>query len=632
MLGCEYYLSASSLIEHPVWILQRELPSVLGNWSLSAKFLLLLGVPLAFQVALFLLLAQLQNEGTREATTMMHPIEVNAHLISALRDLLQIHLGASRGQAIYFLSPEFEETRRDGFRQVSALHELLKDDPARAVALDRTMKACQDLARFADEGEASLSTDRALDKKARRSFIVAGIDKLRAVEESIADVPKLIDDQSRLQEISVQRWKEKESGYRKALEAAMVAEAVLVLLLLVWFGRHIGSRFQAVQDNGYRLASRQPLSDIVGGADEIARVDAVFHSTAEALSQSERREHAIAENARDMICTLQDKLSFQDASLASQIVLGFTPEELLQRKLASLVDAGDLEYVVERLEKARSTGRGMFDCRMRRQDGKTIDTRWSVQYSGKRGLFFCVVHDNSERKEAERLRHELVQLVSHDLRKPLSLLRRLLDVAGTEIGALTERGEQLRAIASSATGQMLTLINDLLDMEELEAGALQLNRAPEPLEPLVEQAFYAVSALSSKHQVELKSHVRNLTAYVDRDRFVQILSNLLSNAVKFSPAGAPVLIEGAERGPFVELRVSDRGRGIPQALLPFIFDRFRQVERSDATQKGGAGLGLAICQSLVELHGGSIKVDSVVNQGTTFTISLPLSKNTEAAR
>ena len=111
--------------------------------------------------------------------------------------------------------------------------------------------------------------------------------------------------------------------------------------------------------------------------------------------------------------------------------------------------------------------------------------------------------------------------------------------------------------------------------------------------------------------------------YADADRIVQVLVNLLSNAVKFSPSGGVVTIGVGLRENWVEFRVTDRGRGVPAAHHGMIFERFRQVETSDAREKGGAGLGLAICKSIIEQHGGTIGVESQSGKGSTFTLRLP---------
>jgi signal transduction histidine kinase len=116
---------------------------------------------------------------------------------------------------------------------------------------------------------------------------------------------------------------------------------------------------------------------------------------------------------------------------------------------------------------------------------------------------------------------------------------------------------------------------------------------------------------------------QDFQVYADEDRMRQILVNLVSNAIKFSPKGSTVTLRTVETPQWAEFRIEDRGRGIPEHLIPVIFERFRQTQISDSKEKGGSGLGLAICKALVELHEGEIAVDSVVNQGTTFAVRVP---------
>ncbi len=110
---------------------------------------------------------------------------------------------------------------------------------------------------------------------------------------------------------------------------------------------------------------------------------------------------------------------------------------------------------------------------------------------------------------------------------------------------------------------------------------------------------------------------------VDPDRIMQVITNLLSNALKFSPAGATVTVRGERIGGVFNIRVSDQGRGIPPAKLGLIFERFQQVEASDARDKGGTGLGLTICRSIARAHGGEITVESTLGVGSTFLVQLP---------
>jgi signal transduction histidine kinase len=164
----------------------------------------------------------------------------------------------------------------------------------------------------------------------------------------------------------------------------------------------------------------------------------------------------------------------------------------------------------------------------------------------------------------------------------------------------------------------MALINDILDLDRLETGDIELQFAQVPIESILRRAMESLATFGRKHGVTVEAPEVSSTIWADPDRIVQVLVNLLSNAVKFSPPGGVVTISVAAQENWVEFRVTDRGRGVPVAHRQTIFERFRQVEISDAREKGGAGMGLAICKSIIERHGGSMGVESEEAGGSSF--------------
>jgi signal transduction histidine kinase len=171
--------------------------------------------------------------------------------------------------------------------------------------------------------------------------------------------------------------------------------------------------------------------------------------------------------------------------------------------------------------------------------------------------------------------------------------------------------------------RLIDLINDILDLERMEAGQLSLDRQPTLLVTVLEGARETVEALAGQHEVALEVPSPDAVVLGDRDRLIQVVVNLLSNAIKFSPRGTRVRVDARLAGRRVRVAVSDEGRGVPPELREQIFEPFRQVEGSDARHKGGTGLGLAICRSIVEQHGGAIGVEGREGPGATFWFTIP---------
>lgn len=238
-----------------------------------------------------------------------------------------------------------------------------------------------------------------------------------------------------------------------------------------------------------------------------------------------------------------------------------------------------------------------------------------------------VFHNMAEAlAEAARRKQEIVSMVSHDLRTPLTSVQASLTLLSEGVlGQLPARASKEITNAENNTSRLINLINDLLDFEKLEAGQLRIECSKTMVEPLFERSCSAVVAFADKQKVNVIFNETDLKIYADGDRIIQVLINLLSNAIKFSPPESTVTLNAEPVGEdAVELQVIDQGRGIPESFRKHMFQRFQQVDQiGDAKTKKGTGLGLAICKSLVELHYGEIGVRSVEGQGSTFWFRIP---------
>jgi signal transduction histidine kinase len=231
-------------------------------------------------------------------------------------------------------------------------------------------------------------------------------------------------------------------------------------------------------------------------------------------------------------------------------------------------------------------------------------------------------------EEASRLKDEFLATVSHELRTPLSSI--LLWAKLLETGSISEsdRRRAITAIISAAEAQH-KLIEDLLDVSRMIFGKLRLNRTRLELDRVVQTAVDAVrpQAIAKQVQLESLSTETGICVLGDPDRLQQIFWNLLSNAVKFTPSGGCVQVRFERAGTTARIVVQDSGKGIPRDFLPFVFDRFRQADPASARTHGGLGLGLNIVRELVELHGGSVQVESDgEGHGATFSVEIPLAE------
>ncbi|PZM81167.1 MAG: hypothetical protein DKT66_18255 [Candidatus Melainabacteria bacterium] len=227
--------------------------------------------------------------------------------------------------------------------------------------------------------------------------------------------------------------------------------------------------------------------------------------------------------------------------------------------------------------------------------------------------------------EAERSKQKLMAMMSHDLRTPLTSIRSSLSLLSK--GAMGEMPDKARIQIDGAeknTKRLLNVINDLLDIEKMEAGKLEMKYSDCVLQDVFDEAAESVAELAKNAKVEMEVPKTSITFQADRERLVRVLINLLSNAIKFSPSNSTIKMTAEEEGETLEIRVIDQGRGIPLEFREKVFVRFQQVNPEDKQEKQGTGLGLAICKAIVDGHKGTIGVESEPGKGSSFWIRIPM--------
>ncbi|KAA2213434.1 ATP-binding protein [Teichococcus oryzae] len=272
-------------------------------------------------------------------------------------------------------------------------------------------------------------------------------------------------------------------------------------------------------------------------------------------------------------------------------------------------------------------GRSQGEVQACRVDGSSFPAELSVgryEQDGEAGCV-CVLRDISERRRLNEMKNEFISTVSHELRTPLTSIRAALGlVTGGATGPLPEQAREMLDIAQKNSERLALLVNDILDIEKIEAGRLEFRRERVSARQLLEQAVTANRAYGEEFGVRFEIRQATDTAvYADVQRIQQVLANLLSNAAKFSPAGGVVEVSLEVDSGNATFRVRDHGPGIPAEFRPRIFQRFAQADSSDVRQKGGTGLGLSISRAIVEHHGGQVGFGEAEGGGTVFFFTLP---------
>ncbi|MCX5792723.1 MAG: ATP-binding protein [Elusimicrobia bacterium] len=276
--------------------------------------------------------------------------------------------------------------------------------------------------------------------------------------------------------------------------------------------------------------------------------------------------------------------------------------------------------------KALSSGRPVsFEIEPAAAPGTVLSVSASpIADNGVIGGCVLVARDITVPRKLEAMRRDFVANVSHELKTPLTAIR---GCAETLLGGALEDKEHGPGFARSICEQAVrldTLVDDLLKISYAESGRAQLEKAPLELRALADATAQSLAAVLARTRVSVLNLVpAGLTVNADRDKLSQVLINLLDNAAKYNREGGEIKISAAADGGQVKISVEDNGPGISAAHLPRIFERFYRVDKARSRELGGTGLGLSIVRHLVELHGGSVGVESAEGRGSAFWFTLP---------
>lgn len=238
-----------------------------------------------------------------------------------------------------------------------------------------------------------------------------------------------------------------------------------------------------------------------------------------------------------------------------------------------------------------------------------------------------IVQDVTERSLLDKAKNEFISTVSHELRTPLTSIKGALGLIRSGVtGKLPKETSSMLDIAYNNSDRLVLLINDLLDIEKIEAGQVDYTLKTLNVADLISDSIQANKGYGDTHNVSFVQTTvdDDLIIAADQERLMHVLSNLMSNAVKFSPEGETVTLSATRKDSTVCIAVADNGMGIPEDFRNVIFEKFTQADSSDSRRIGGTGLGLNIVQAIVNRHGGTVRFDTEINVGTTFYVDLPL--------
>ncbi|MBX9694674.1 MAG: HAMP domain-containing histidine kinase [Cyanobacteria bacterium] len=591
--------------------------------KIASKGLILVGVPLIFELLFVSLLLFLFNQAASTSERALKSKLVLAETESTLNGLWDAfqQFGLSIATRKPINQANFQTTSERAIQKIKLIKSMVGNDPVQQKNIDRLKKAVE-------EGYRDVSL--AANAYEEDQPFAGGIypQRLAGHHRSFIGLSEAISKR----EIERQSSMPISSGNFIILLNLCVGLGIglniaIAFLMANYFSKGITNRISAIVDNVQNMKSDRDLAPLLEGEDdEISVLDKEFHAMASFMREARKKEQALVGNVRSVICSLSKNLTFTKVSDEASRIWG--ARNYLSESLSLVCQPEDWPGISSRFAECMASRdlSSEMDIQMLPQRGAPIWMHWTIFWSREHELFFCVANDISQQKELQDIKRDFAQMISHDLRSPLQSVQTFVEVLGTGLyGTLNERGTPRVASMNRTLSHLIRLINNLLDLEKMDAGKLELSYQEASLKDLVETSFEFIGELATKRKLQVKIDIDPaIRLTIDADKMIQVFQNLLGNAVKYSPIGAPLEVRSRLRGAFVEVEIVDQGKGIPLDQQEKIFDRFHQVKDPHGVRVAGTGLGLAFCKQIIDMHGGQIGVESKDGAGSCFWLLLPL--------
>ncbi len=626
---------------------QPKSPRMLNSsLNLKQQGWILVGIPLGlmliFLLSLFFFYLRME-EDLKEADRAKTVISTCNKLTKefALVGTTLVFYKISSGVDDYKL--ELRDHLEDTDKTLKKLSNLLHQEPSSPEELAILKK----ISRYSDAGvkligvyEKHISGEYRIPEMQAKIIFLEFAEMIRAFSQQLEEIVRIESKKhQRLDELGKQT-----SLMLKVCGVGALFAVVLAAALTAGFTRNTTRRLGVLIDNTERLSKKQSLqllSADQGGSkvdlfftehtrnDEIAQLDLFFRKMANELAEATRKERAILDNAVDVICSINSEGKFTAVNPASSQVWGIAPDKLIGMHYSEIIEKEDVPKFAEAMEnQANQQSNSLVNIENKVSvDENPVHTLWSIRWSESEKSLFCVAHDISDRKEVERMKQEFVAVISHELRTPLTSLQMTLSLLlNGNYGPISETAEQRVKSADVGVTRLIMLVSDLLDIEKMEAGKLQMRKSNSDLAEVVERSIETMSGFASQQGVQLQDKTAGLCApvYADSDRLLQVVVNLISNAIKYSEEGGLIEIELIKGEEQAELRVVDHGAGIPPEFEETLFKKYEQAKAAKNKKIRSTGLGLAISKAIIEQHDGIIGFSRTEGGGSTFWFKLPV--------
>lgn len=598
---------------------------MLKGLKLSHQLLLLVLTPLILELGFIYWLYSAFSDMERKAEQAEDARQIATHINKFMRGAMAIAAKNRFAAANKEFLGSDEELIRECHQELRLLYTYTEKDPEERKLLDSVNASLEEGIKQGEEIRSCIAK-RDLDTAVRLRKELPSL-----LHETMQTLEAFRKEAARLEDFAPHIVQQRRDLISQALTIGISLNVLIALALALVTNRSLVKRLSILADNAKAVELNLPLKPSPGGRDEIAQLDKSFREMASGLATARAYEQRETQRLLQIVHGLPLGLALVDENGTIAMtnktfsqMMGRQENELVDCKIGSLFEPPlDFEQLRQRsqMEAPRSDGT-KFPVELA---SASIETR-----EGTRWLMLIV--DITERHQLNMMKQQFVAVVSHELRTPLTNVGMFLDMIDRgQYGRLDETGMNVLAGVQGGVDRLIKLTKDLMDVERLEAGVLKLDIACVPVDDCIEDAMKTVSPQAQAKNITITTNSQTgletdqCQVQADRERLVQVLVNLLSNAIKFCPPNSGVSIHSTKDETMLRLEISDSGPGIPPELHEKIFDRFQQVNLDDSKKLGGAGLGLAICKSIIEQHGGKIGVASEPGSGAKFWFTLPLS-------
>lgn len=590
--------------------------------KVTTKVMLLVTVPILFEVAAISASLYLRHQTELARVSARHASEVALLANSILA--LELQRGSLQFLSQGFRSTEFSKKRvfvEDSLRsERNYMTALLKNNQLERDRWARLTK----IGELLNEGYESSKTLYRNGDSAGAAFV--WLKYQRYVDELFTLSNFLSSQQRMVQKADEERLDRLEEQTNHLLFTAILFGLLLTLAAAMYFNRHLTKRFNAITTNARLLASGHPPQYEVPGDDEFAQLNKDLNRLFNTVNTLRRKEKAILENVSDGICTIDRNLTLVDYNRALVAIWqsSAASAEFNDESLDKLLPVDSYKKIRVALSDSLNTNPLNVDIVVNSRVNFETATSWSINWSPEDSLYYCVVRDSTEKFHIDQMKRNFITMLSHDIRTPVSSIQLVIDLVIEELNShLSEFTLRRLEGAKRSAGRVISLVNNLLDLEKIESDSLSLNSTKFDLLTLSLECIGALQALTDQKELSIVCLLEHYQIEADRQKIGQVITNLLSNAIKFAPVGSDIQISNSLSAKAVRMSIRDYGPGVPLDRVNKIFERYSNWSIVDPIQGAGAGIGLSLCKWIIEAHGGKIGVDSTKNNGSVFWFELP---------